>query len=101
MALALAIAPAAGASSKLESIFQDDAALVNSGPDFARQSLDEMRGLGVRASTRWSSGPRWPPIATRPRAPTASTPSDPAAYDQARWAKWDTLVARPPRAAWA
>ena len=92
VAVALALAPAAGASSSLESIFQDDQALVNSSPDFARQSLDELRGLGVQSIHSlvvWAQVAPDRGSATRPAGFDAT---DPAAYDRAKWAKWDTLV---------
>jgi hypothetical protein len=92
VAVALAVAPAAGASSSLESIFQDDAALVNSGPDFARQSLDELRGLGVQSIHSLVVWAQVAPERDAEKRPSGFDATDPAAYDKAKWAKWDTLA---------
>jgi hypothetical protein len=92
LALALAVSPAAGASSSLESIFQDDSALVNRGGDFARTSLDELRGLGVTTIHSLVIWAQVAPDRSEVTRPDGFDPTDPASYDQARWAKWDTLV---------
>ncbi|UTI65027.1 cellulase family glycosylhydrolase [Paraconexibacter antarcticus] len=84
-------APAAHADSNLESMFQDDNQLIFNTPDGTRSAMDTLQLLGVdriRVSVFWKQ------IAPDPDAPTmpAFDASNPAAYSQAAWDKYDQIV---------
>jgi hypothetical protein len=88
----LALAPAASAATSLDSIFQDDDILLNSGPDAARSGLDEMRGLGV---TTVHSLVVWAQVAPQRQSlnrPSGFNPTNPDDYPLENWRKYDTLV---------
>jgi hypothetical protein len=77
--LLIAFPAAAGASRTQESVFQDDASLIFSGPDKRERTLDELARLGVdtiRLNVRWN---RYAPAPTRKRKP-AFDATDPNAY---------------------
>ena len=88
LALLLLVVPAAAeASSRQESLFQDDNTLVYSGPQRRDQALDELRALGVdviRTNLLWSQVAAAPNSRHRP-------PGD--RYATGGWARWDGLVA--------
>ena len=86
-------APAAHAARPaLETILQDDAELLHGSPDEVRAALAQIRDLGadrVRITAGWSVLTRDP---DRPQRPVFDA-TDPAAYEQARWAALDQAVA--------
>ncbi len=85
---ALAPAPAPAA---LETIVQDDAALLHRPPDQVAVSARRLKRLGVdrvRLTANWSVLTRDPDIDAEPDFDA----SDPAAYDQGRWAGLDQAV---------
>src|SRR3954462_12959877 len=89
---AVALATPAHASTKQESIFQDDATLL--GDDVAKRdrTLDEMQALGVdtvRALALWN---RVAPGATSADKPAGFDASNPDAYPAGNWARLDGLV---------
>src|SRR5437660_6178533 len=86
-AMALAGPPAAMASGRQTSLFEDDVALLQN----PVQSLQELRHLGVtmvRVNIRWSF--------IAPQGESRKRPhfnaSDPNAYPAAAWAPYDTIV---------
>ena len=92
IAATLALAAPAAASTTQESMFQDDNALEFSNPSDVAKTLDRLKSLGVdrvRVSVFW--------VAVAPSADSDSKPknfdgSDPDAYPQDRWARYDTLA---------
>jgi hypothetical protein len=76
----------------IESMFQDDRALIYSPPTKVVRTLDALRALGVdrlRVTMLWSA------IAPDPLAPTAPAgfaPTDPGAYPPGVWAPYDRLL---------
>ena len=82
------LAPAAHANSTQESIFQDDAVLLNGNPG---PSLDLIKGIG---GTTIHSLVFWNKVAPRPtsRSRPSGDLSNPASYSDAAWAPYDTLV---------
>ncbi len=92
---ALALAPAAGAASSLDSIFQDDAVLVNneaSQPGLARTSLDELRGLGVTTIHSLVVWAQVAPDRFKDKPPAGFDATNPASYPSDNWKKYDRLV---------
>jgi hypothetical protein len=87
------IAPAGAQASKTqESVFQDDATLLYSSAETREASLDELDALGVdtiRALVVWS---RVAPDHTSPTKPAGFDATDPNAYPQGAWDRWDALV---------
>src|SRR4051812_40834553 len=85
--LALLLVPAAAeASSRQESLFQDDNSLIYAGDARRDQTLDELDSLGVdviRTNLLWSQVAAAPSSRRRP-------PGDP--YATGGWARWDALV---------
>ena len=79
-ALLLAVVPASASASRTqESVFQDDASLIFSGPEKRDSTLDELARLGVdtvRLNVRWN---RYAPSPTDKRKP-AFDAADPNAY---------------------
>ncbi len=76
----------------LETIMQDDGQLLFSTPAAAQAAVTRMASLGVdrvRITASWSSLTRTPESDTKPANFDAA---DPAAYEQARWAKLDAAV---------
>ncbi|MGH2866980.1 MAG: hypothetical protein ACRDNK_05350 [Solirubrobacteraceae bacterium] len=77
----------------IESMFQDDRALIYSPRAKVVRTLDALRALGVdrlRVTMLWSA------IAPAPLAPTAPAgfaPTDPGAYPAGAWAPYDRLLA--------
>ncbi len=88
----LAAAPTAHAASSMESILQDDAVLLNSGPDTTRGSLDEMRGLGVDTVHSLFVWAQIAPERQETERPQGFDAKDPSAYPAENWLKYDTLV---------
>jgi hypothetical protein len=85
---ALSAAPAAAA---LETIVQDDAAMLYSDPAGAQAAAQRLQGLGVdrvRITANWSVLTRDASSKVRPHFDAR----DPAAYEQARWANLDNAV---------
>jgi hypothetical protein len=89
---ALAMAPAASAASSLDSMFQDDAVLLNDSPDQARASLDELSGLGVRTIHSLVVWAQVAPERGATKRPEGFDPTDPASYPADNWKKYDNLV---------
>jgi hypothetical protein len=88
----LAVVPAASAATSLDSIFQDDAILLNSGSEATQTGLDEMRGLGV---TTVHSLVVWAQVAPERQSlkrPSGFDPKDPEDYPLENWRKYDNLV---------
>jgi hypothetical protein len=86
------MASSASAATSMESIFQDDAVLLNSGPDSTNAGLDEMGALGV---TTIHSLVVWAQVAPDRQAtkrPKGFVGTDPADYPDANWEKYDRLV---------
>ena len=92
MALGLWLAPAAGASATQESTFQDDNRLLYAPPASVRATLDELAGLGV---DRLRLTVVWKGVAPKPgeRARPDFDASDPDAYPDGVWDKFDLVVA--------
>ncbi|MGI8595022.1 MAG: hypothetical protein ACR2ML_11770, partial [Solirubrobacteraceae bacterium] len=88
----LAAAPTAQAARSMESIFQDDAVLLNSGPDATRDGLDEMRGLGADTVHSLFVWAQIAPEREKTKRPQGFDPKDPSAYPAENWRKYDTLV---------
>jgi hypothetical protein len=85
------VASPASASSGQTALFQDDHLLLQRGEVVRRQTLDEIKSLGadaVKFSIEWSSVA--PGGKTRPPGFNAT---DPNAYPQAGWARYDALIA--------
>lgn len=82
------IVPAAHANTSQESIFQDDAVLLNGHPG---PSLDLIKGLG---SNTIHSLVFWNKVAPRPtsRSRPSGDLSNPASYPDTAWAPYDALV---------
>jgi hypothetical protein len=92
LALFLASAAPAGASSAQESIFQDDLQLLYSGPERRDATLDQIRGLGadtIRAFVFWNSVA---PESSSTQRPPDFAAADPAAYPFDLWDRYDGLV---------
>jgi len=86
-----ALTSPASASSDQTALFQDDRQLLQSGVEKRRQTLDEIKALGadaVKVSLEWASVA--PGGSSRPANFDAS---DPAAYPQNNWARYDGLIA--------
>jgi hypothetical protein len=86
--VALVAAPAAHAASTQESIFQDDAVLLNGHPG---PSLDLIKGLGantIHSLVFWNKVAPKPSSRTRPSGDL----SNPNSYSDAAWAPYDALV---------
>ena len=89
----LAAAPAAHAASSMESIFQDDAVLLNSNDvNVVRAGLDEMKGLGVDTVHSLFVWAQIAPQRQDTKRPGGFDPSEPSAYPAENWRKYDTLV---------
>src|SRR5689334_16034439 len=85
--LALALPSTAAASTRQQSLFQDDTTLVYSGDQRRDQALDELKALGVdviRTNLLWSQVAAAPNSRTRPAGDR---------YATGGWARWDALVA--------
>ena len=96
---ALAAAPGAGASTRQESLFQDDALLVYPSISAVGHTLDTLQQLGVdriRVSVYWRLVAPSPTSDSKP-AFGGGGEGDPAAYPRANWKRYDDLV----RAAYA
>jgi hypothetical protein len=91
-AVALAALPAAAPASKTqESTFQDDNLVVYNTPEGATRALARMKGLGAdraRISVFWRIVAPDAASQTRPEFDA----SDPAAYPQGSWDRYDTIV---------
>src|SRR4051794_29236085 len=86
------VAPSAGAATSMESIFQDDSVLLNTGPDSTTSGLDELGRLGV---TTVHSLVVWAQVAPDRQAvkrPKGFVGTDPADYPDANWEKYDRMV---------
>ena len=94
VAAALAAPPTAAASVSQESMFMDDSELVFAGDQKVENTFATMRSLGVdrvRVSVLWGL------VAPEPKATTkpgfgAGGPSDPAAYPERAWDRYDRIV---------
>ena len=85
-------ATSASAATSMESIFQDDSVLLNSGADSTTSGLDEMGRLGV---TTIHSLVVWAQVAPDRQAtkrPKGFVGTDPADYPDANWEKYDRMV---------
>jgi hypothetical protein len=90
----LGAAGGAYASAQQESILMDDAQIVYAKPDQLEGHLAEMRSLGVdriRVSVYWRLLAPNPYEKRKPQSPYPST--DPRYYGQARWDRYDRIVA--------
>src|SRR4051812_48881322 len=85
-------APSAGAATSMESIFQDDAVLLNSGPDSTTSGLDEMRTLGVTTVHSLLVWAQVAPDRQSTKRPKGFVGTDPADYPDANWEKYDRMV---------
>jgi hypothetical protein len=86
------LVPAATAHAALETVVQDDAALIHRTPDQVRAAMQKLRSLGVdrvRLTANWSVLTRAADSDTRPAGFDAR---DPAAYPQAVWQGLDEAV---------
>lgn len=86
----MASAPAAQASSRQSSVFEDDHLLLWSGDAMRARALDQIKALGadtIHATVQWRRVAPAPNAIAKP----AFDASDPAAYGN--WAPWDALVA--------
>ena len=91
-AVAVMAAGPAHASTTQESIFQDDAVLTGDDPDVRARALDELQALGVdtvRALVLWN---RLAPDPTSSTKPAGFDASNPDAYPDGNWARYDQLV---------
>jgi hypothetical protein len=90
LAAALAAAAPASASPTQISIVQDEGRLLHEGPAAQSQALDEIKTLGaqvVKATVNWRT------IApTGSHKPAGFVGDDPAQYNPANWAPYDSLV---------
>jgi hypothetical protein len=85
-------APSAHGATSMESIFQDDGVLLNSGSQSTSDGLDEMGNLGV---TTIHSLVVWAQVAPDRQAtkrPKGFVGTEPADYPDANWEKYDRLV---------
>jgi hypothetical protein len=93
LAFCVALAPASAlASSTQESMFQDDDLLEFSPPSKVTDTLNTLRALGVdrvRVTVFWGAVA---PDASSQTKPKGFDGSDPDAYENARWERYDTLV---------
>lgn len=83
----MALPAAAHASTRQQSLFQDDASLIYAGDQKREQTLDELDSLGVeviRTNILWSQVAASPNSRKRPSGDRYATP---------RWARWDALIA--------
>jgi hypothetical protein len=87
-ALAVALAPAAQASTTQESIFQDDTVLLSGNPGPA---LDQLKGLGVNTVHTLVFWTRLAPNPTSTTKPSGDL-TNPNTYSSAAWAQYDALV---------
>lgn len=86
------LVPAASAQAALETVVQDDAALIHRSPDQVRAAMQKLRSLGVdrvRLTANWSVLTRAADSDVRPSGFDAR---DPAAYPQAVWQGLDESV---------
>jgi hypothetical protein len=86
LTIALVLPASAAAGTRQESLFQDDATLIHSGPAPRERALDELDELGVdviRSNVLWSHVTTEPKSRSRPGG-------DP--YENAGWLRWDALV---------
>ncbi len=91
LAGAVAAVPA-HASTRQESVFEDDTALLFSGDAARQQSLDEIKSLGgttIRTLVQWS---RIAPDSESTHKPAGFDATDPNAYPPGAFAVWDQLV---------
>jgi hypothetical protein len=92
LALVTAAPGSAAARPALQTVVQDDAQLLHTPTEQVVASLDQLKALGVdtlRVTASWSSLTR---DADQDRVPPAFDQTDPAAYEQSRWAVLDRLV---------
>jgi len=88
---ALGGAPAAGSTTQ-QSLVEDEAQMLRSGPLARKAALDDAAALGadgVRAVVEWRA---LAPARRARRRPAGFDPADPADYPAARWAALDDLV---------
>jgi hypothetical protein len=88
----VAAAPSAHAATSMDSIFQDDGLLLESGPQSTADGLDEIRGLGattIHVVVPWAQVAPGREDLARPAGFAAD---DPAAYPDQGWEKFDRLV---------
>ena len=92
LAALLAMPAAAHASANQESLFQDDDLLVYNTPDGVGKTLDNLASMGVdriRVSVFWSIVA---PGSESQAKPAGFDGSDPAAYPEKAWDRYDTVV---------
>jgi hypothetical protein len=87
-ALAVAIAPAAQASTTQESVFQDDSVLLSGNPG---PYLDQLKGLGVNTIHTLVFWQRLAPNADSRTKPSGDL-TNPNTYSASAWAQYDALV---------
>src|SRR4051812_30483482 len=86
-------AASASAATSMESIFQDDSVLLNSGAGSTTDGLTEMGNLGVttiHSLVVWAQVAPDRQLTTKPKGSPDYT--DPADYPPENWAKYDRLV---------
>lgn len=93
-AIILAAAPGAQASSRMESVFQDDPSLITGSDQKVENTMATLAGLGVdrvRVSVLWRSLAPATRSPTRPRFGGGGE-ADPAAYPAPAWNTYDRIV---------
>jgi hypothetical protein len=85
-------APSAGAATSMESIFQDDAVLLNSGTAQTGPGLDEMGKLGVTTIHSLFVWAQIAPDRQGLKRPKGFVGTDPGDYPDANWVKYDNMV---------
>jgi hypothetical protein len=85
-------AASASAATSMESIFQDDSVLLNSGAESTSAGLDEMGNLGVTTIHSLVVWAQVAPDRQSTKRPKGFVGTDPADYADANWEKYDRLV---------
>jgi hypothetical protein len=85
-------ATSASAATSMESIFQDDSVLLNTGADSTTSGLDEMNRLGVTTIHSLVVWAQVAPDRQSTKRPKGFVGTDPVDYPVANWEKYDRLV---------